>query len=232
MSKFGRLLADILKFLHQNLRDCNTYFSFEMEERGSIAPPKGIPYNSTSIVYTVFISKKQFNKLKVDTEKFHQYRFLIQGEPTLEAPLTDCPGEIGIICMQISELPNKTKEQSKGEEKAAITEQSKEEKQLQRVAVQQENQKEEKNLIKLDPVDTLPEGAIETIPLQDIYVPEPILQTTPRAEKQEKVIRNIQETGTIDQPILIDKKTKCLKDGYSRYYVAKKLKLERVPVCY
>jgi hypothetical protein len=51
------------------------------------------------------------------------------------------------------------------------------------VAVQQEKQKKEKDLIKWDAVDTLPEGAIETIPLQDIYVPKPILQTTPRAEK-------------------------------------------------
>lgn len=203
-----------------SVRDCNTYFSFEMEERGSIAPPKGIPYKSTSIVYTVFVSKKQFNKLKVDTEKFHQYRFLIQGEPTLEASLTDCPGEIGIICMQISELPNKEKEQPK------------ESKQMKEEAEKKMIVKEVKELVRLDVMHTLPEGATEIIPLQDIYVPEPILQTTPRAEKQEKVIRKIQETGTIDQPILIDRETKQLKDGYSRYYVAKKMQLERVPVCY
>ena len=203
-----------------DVRDCNTYFSFEMEERGSIAPPKGIPYKSTSIVYTVFVSKKQFNKLKVDTEKFHQYRFLIQGEPTLEAPLTDCPGKIGIICMQISELPNKEKEQPK------------ESKQMKEEAEKKMIVNKEKELVRLDVVHTLPEGATAIIPLQDIYVPEPILQTTPRAEKQEKVIRKIQETGTIDQPILIDRETKQLKDGYSRYYVAKKMQLERVPVCY
>lgn len=203
-----------------SVRDCNTYFSFEMEERGSIAPPKGIPYTSTSIVYTVFVSKKQFNKLKVDTKKFHQYRFLIQGEPTLEASLTDCPGEIGIICMQISELPNKEKEQPK------------ESKQMKEEAEKKMIVKEVKELVRLDVMHTLLEGATEIIPLQDIYVPEPILQTTPRAEKQEKVIRKIQETGTIDQPILIDRETKQLKDGYSRYYVAKKMQLERVPVCY
>ena len=203
-----------------DVRDCNTYFSFEMEERGSIAPPKGIPYKSTSIVYTVFVSKKQFNKLKVDTGKFQQYRFLIQGEPTLEAPLTDCPGEIGIICMQISELPNKEKEQPK------------ESKQMKEEAEKKMIVQEVKELVRLDVMHTLPEGATEVIPLQDIYVPEPILQTTPRAEKQEKVIRKIQETGTIDQPILIDRETKQLKDGYSRYYVAKKMQLERVPVCY
>ena len=203
-----------------DVRDCNTYFSFEMEERGSIAPPKGIPYKSTSIVYTVFVSKKQFNKLKVDTEKFHQYRFLIQEEPTLEASLTDCPGEIGIICLQISELPNKEKEQPK------------ESKQMKEEAEEKMIVKEAKELVRLDVTHTLPEGATEIIPLQDIYVPEPILQTTPRAEKQEKVIRKIQETGTIDQPILIDRETKQLKDGYSRYYVAKKMQLERVPVCY
>lgn len=214
------------------VRDCNTYFSFEMEERGSIAPPKGIPYKSTSIVYTVFVSKKQFNKLKVDTGKFQQYRFLIQGEPTLEASLTDCPGEIGIICMQISELPNKEKEQPKAEKKTMIVEQPKESKQMKEEAEKKMIVKEVKEIVRLDVMHTLPDGTTEIIPLQDICVPESILQTTPRAEKQEKVIRKIQETGTIDQPILIDRETKQLKDGYSRYYVAKKMQLERVPVCY
>jgi len=91
---------------------------------------------------------------------------------------------------------------------------------------------EVKEIVRLDVMHTLPDGTTEIIPLQDICVPESILQTTPRAEKQEKVIRKIQETGTIDQPILIDRETKQLKDGYSRYYVAKKMQLERVPVCY
>ncbi|MED3929073.1 plasmid stabilization protein, partial [Priestia megaterium] len=30
-----------------------------------------------------------------------------QGEPTLDIPIDECPGEIGVICFQITVLPNK-----------------------------------------------------------------------------------------------------------------------------
>ncbi|EEM37974.1 hypothetical protein bthur0004_61760 [Bacillus thuringiensis serovar sotto str. T04001] len=56
--------------------------------------------------------------------------------------------------------------------------------------------------------------------------------STPRQEKQDIVIESIKKTGTIDTPILIDKETNLLKDGFSRYFVAQKMNLEYVPVCY
>ncbi|MEK1831458.1 hypothetical protein AAAC51_28695 [Priestia megaterium] len=34
-------------------------------------------------------------------------KILVQGEPTLDIPIDECPGEIGIICFQITVLPNK-----------------------------------------------------------------------------------------------------------------------------
>ncbi|WP_346655773.1 ParB N-terminal domain-containing protein [Bacillus thuringiensis] len=46
------------------------------------------------------------------------------------------------------------------------------------------------------------------------------------------LVKSIKKTGTIDTPILIDKETKLLKDGFSRYFVAQKMNLEYVPVCY
>ncbi|MES1054426.1 plasmid stabilization protein, partial [Bacillus thuringiensis] len=54
----------------------------------------------------------------------------------------------------------------------------------------------------------------------------------PRQEKQDIVIQAIQKNGTIDKPILIDKETKILKDGFSRYFVARKMKLQTIPVRY
>ena len=34
---------------------------------------------------------------------------MVQGEPTLDVPVEDCPGEIGVICFQVSVLPEKQK---------------------------------------------------------------------------------------------------------------------------
>jgi len=45
-------------------------------------------------------------------------KILIQGEPTLDIPIDECPGEIGVICFQITVLPNKNdKEKNDSEAK-------------------------------------------------------------------------------------------------------------------
>lgn len=98
------------------IRYLNGYFAFEMTEKGGPSAPKGIPFTSTAITYTVFVSKKQFKKLEIDSQGFRQTKVLVQGEPTLDAPIDVCPGEIGVICMQIQALPQKT-EQPKTEKK-------------------------------------------------------------------------------------------------------------------
>ncbi|WP_176586175.1 plasmid stabilization protein, partial [Priestia megaterium] len=45
-------------------------------------------------------------------------KVLIQGEPTLDIPIDECPGEVGVICFQITVLPNKNdKEKNQPDEK-------------------------------------------------------------------------------------------------------------------
>ncbi|PEO40898.1 plasmid stabilization protein [Bacillus wiedmannii] len=149
------------------------------------------------------MSKKQFKKLEIDPQEFQQTKLLIQGEPTLDAPMDVCPGEVGVICMQIQALPQKT-EQPKAEEK----------------------KKEEKKQ------EYVPEGTEAVLPLDKIILEEMYQHSVPRQEKQDKVAQMIQKKGTIDEPILIDKETKVLKDGFSRYFVARKMKLEKIPVRY
>ncbi|EOQ04517.1 hypothetical protein [Bacillus cereus] len=78
----------------------------------------------------------------------------------------------------------------------------------------------------------LPEGTEAFLPLNSILLGGKHLNSIPRQEKQDKVAQTIQKTGTIDKPILIDKETKMLKDDFSRYFVAREMKLERVPVRY
>ncbi|MFP7416915.1 ParB N-terminal domain-containing protein, partial [Priestia filamentosa] len=72
----------------------------------------------------------------------------------------------------------------------------------------------------------------EWMSLEEIKVPETFLQFTPGIAKQKAVEESIEQNGTVDKPIIIDPNTHELVDSYSRYFVAKKRNLERVPVHY
>ncbi|WP_368896616.1 plasmid stabilization protein, partial [Priestia megaterium] len=51
--------------------------------------------------------KKAFNKTGLTKKSIMHEKILIQGEPTLDIPIDECPGEVGVICFQITVLPNK-----------------------------------------------------------------------------------------------------------------------------
>ncbi|MDM8150064.1 plasmid stabilization protein [Priestia megaterium] len=89
------------------LREYDRYVAFDMREKGSPSAPKGLK-KSTFISYTVFVAKKAFNKTGLTKKSIMHEKILIQGEPTLDIPIDECPGEIGVICFQITVLPNKS----------------------------------------------------------------------------------------------------------------------------
>ncbi|MBU8756920.1 plasmid stabilization protein [Priestia megaterium] len=99
------------------LREYDRYVAFDMREKGSPSAPKGLK-KSTFISYTVFVAKKAFNKTGLTKKSIIHEKILIQGEPTLDIPIDECPGEVGVICFQITVLPNKNdKEKNQSEEK-------------------------------------------------------------------------------------------------------------------
>ncbi|MGN7233719.1 plasmid stabilization protein [Priestia megaterium] len=99
------------------LREYDRYVAFDMREKGSPSAPKGLK-KSTFISYTVFVAKKAFNKTGLTKKSIMHEKILIQGEPTLDIPIDECPGEVGVICFQITVLPNKNdKEKNQSEEK-------------------------------------------------------------------------------------------------------------------
>jgi len=99
------------------LREYDRYVAFDMREKGSPSAPKGLK-KSTFISYTVFVAKKAFNKTGLTKKSIMHEKILIQGEPTLDIPMDECPGEVGVICFQITVLPNKNdKEKNQSEEK-------------------------------------------------------------------------------------------------------------------
>ncbi|MGG3124077.1 plasmid stabilization protein [Priestia megaterium] len=241
------------------LREYDRYVAFDMREKGSPSAPKGLK-KSTFISYTVFVAKKAFNKTGLTKKSIMHEKILVQGEPTLDIPIDECPGEIGIICFQITVLPNKNdkeandskdkkeakQEASKAHQEVAATKQ--EEKQD---PVSQPIAKEEKKdaetvqpEVKKTPVQeqkaapqkkqlpTQPKGTQDVVNFDEITVPEAFLKTRPNPVKTEEVIEFVKRTGHLDKPLTIDKSSKVLKDGYRRYIVAKTVKMDKVPVVY
>ncbi|GAB1779564.1 hypothetical protein PMEGAS67_50410 [Priestia megaterium] len=239
------------------LREYDRYVAFDMREKGSPSAPKGLK-KSTFISYTVFVAKKAFNKTGLTKKSIMHEKILIQGEPTLDIPIDECPGEVGVICFQITVLPNKNdKEKNQSEEKKEPKQEvspSSEASQNTEFKEQEEEQapvsqpvaKEEKKEVKpIQPevqqapteekkttLSNQPKGTQDLLNVDDIIVPEEFLKTRPNPEKTQKVIDFVKRTGRLDEPLTIEKGSKILKDGYRRYVVAKTVKMEQVPVIY
>ncbi|MGR6341632.1 plasmid stabilization protein [Priestia megaterium] len=243
------------------LREYDRYVAFDMREKGSPSAPKGLK-KSTFISYTVFVAKKAFNKTGLTKKSIMHEKILIQGEPTLDIPIDECPGEVGVICFQITVLPNKNdKEKNQSEAKkepkqeaSASSEapqktESKEQAEEQATVskpVAEEDKKAEtvQSEVKETPVQekkaepqkklmpNQPKGTQDVLSFDDIIVPEEFLKTRPNPEKTQSVIDFVKRTGRLDEPLTIEKESKVLKDGYRRYVVAKTVKMDKVPVVY
>jgi len=233
------------------LREYDRYVAFDMREKGSPAAPKGLK-KSTFISYTVFVAKKAFNKTGLTKKSIMHEKILVQGEPTLDIPIDECPGEIGIICFQITVLPNKNdkeaneskekkeakQEDSKAQQEVAATKQEEKQEPVAKEAkpVQPEvnetpvQEKKAAQPKKQQPIQ--PKGTKDVVSFEDIIVPEAFLKTRPNPVKTEEVIEFVKRTGHLDKPLTIEKETKVLKDGYRRYIVAKTVKMDKVPVVY
>ena len=240
------------------LREYDRYVAFDMREKGSPSAPKGLK-KSTFISYTVFVAKKAFNKTGLTKKSIMHEKILIQGEPTLDIPIDECPGEIGIICFQITVLPSKNdKEANEPKDKKEVKQEVSAPSEVQKnseYTKQEEKQdpvsqpvaKEAKTVhpeVKETPVQEKkaapqkkqqpiqPKETKDVVSFDDIIVPEAFLKTRPNPVKTEEVIEFVKRTGHLDKPLTIEKETKVLKDGYRRYIVAKTVKMEKVPVIY
>ncbi|MGG4019540.1 plasmid stabilization protein [Priestia megaterium] len=237
------------------LREYDRYVAFDMREKGSPSAPKGLK-KSTFISYTVFVAKKAFNKTGLTKKSIMHEKILVQGEPTLDIPIDECPGEIGIICFQITVLPNKNdkeaneskdkkeaqQEVSKAQQEVAATKQAeKQDPVSQPVATEAKTiqpkakeipVQEKKAAQPKKQLPTQPKGTKDVVSFDDIIVPEAFLKTRPNPVKTEEVIEFVKRTGHLDKPLTIEKDSKILKDGYRRYIVAKTVKMDKVPVVY
>lgn len=197
------------------LRTCRNFYTFDMEESGSAVAPKGLP-TSKEITYTIFVNKKQLNKANLDSKNLKDHKLIVQGEPTLDISIDECPGEIGLICFQLSILP--VKEQP---EPMELQEEEKAYKEVEDAVEQVATT-----------LTAVPKDTEDVLPITSIIIPEDFLNSTPNPIKTEIVIEYVKQYGHLDEPILINKESLVLIDGYRRYLVAKQLEMSDVPVAY
>lgn len=199
------------------LRPLDPIFAFDMtESSGPI--PKGLPKPENSITYTVFITKKQLKKIEDTLDKFETTKYMIQGEPTLDVSVSDCPGEIGVLCTTIQVIPDKKKEPSSDERESTTID---EDSSVETPSVPVSNEE----------IAATNSIGYSQLPLNSIKIPDEFLQKTPRREKVLDKIQFIQDTGKLDEPIILDE-TNTLVDRYTRYLAAKELRLKQVEVIY
>jgi hypothetical protein len=65
-----------------------------------------------------------------------------------------------------------------------------------------------------------PDETEEFILLNQIVVTEEFLNSNPSVEKTQQVLNHVKRTGCLDEPIMIDRDTKILRDDYRRYIAA------------
>ncbi|WP_204524856.1 ParB N-terminal domain-containing protein [Priestia abyssalis] len=77
-----------------------------------------------------------------------------------------------------------------------------------------------------------PVGTEDFILLEQIVIMEGFSNSRPSPEKIQKVANYLKRTGHLDEPITVNRDTKILTDGYTRYIVAERVKMNLIPVAY
>ena len=196
------------------LRKNDRYYSFEIETGGSANAPKGLPKAAAAVVeYTVFVSLKAGRKAGLENATTDQ-KWVVQGEPTIDLSVEECPGAIGVIAFQLEAIPARTEEPKP---KATVEPSA--------------PKKVETPVQPPEPVAP-PPVEVHTLPLTEIHVSKKYERYALNAEKTQLVMEWVKEHGRLDKPIEVrpNNGEYWLMDGYRRYVIAQELGLTEVDV--
>lgn len=186
------------------LRSVGNVFTFDMTQVTKQII-KEFPMPESPILYTVFINQKQHDKLNVSPEEFLKLHLCVQGEPTLDIPISDCPGEIGILCTNVQIMMGKNQAEQSIAEKEILS------------AAQE--------------VATTETPAIILLDINEIIISKNFQKSPPNPAKVAEKRQMIEKSGEIEKPILLSKKN-VLLDGYAWYMAAIHIGMHKVPVKY
>lgn len=204
------------------------YFRFEMTEGGSPAPPKGLP-SASVITFSVFVAKKAGKKLGFP--QVPDQRLLVQGELVTDVPLSECPGELGVIAFKVELIV--PKEDPQAAENLREAESPDREppaaKPLESAAPPATPEPEGTSLSTKVWPDLSP---YPVVPLRTIRVPKRFRRNEPDVNRTAKLRALVRDRGQLDQAIVVQREAEgyILQDGYRRYVVAQQLGWEEVPV--
>lgn len=209
------------------IRKTAQYYAFEMEQGGSKSAPKGLPLPSQQIRFTVFVSLKAGKKAGLEQAPADT-KWLIQGELALDVPVSECPGEMGVVAFQIGDIPKKSDLEAESESSVESTE-------TQKLVLEQKNVAQSEVAatasVKRREVH-VKEAVTAVIPLLSIKVPGVFLNTQLNPFKTAAVREYATLHNKLDKPITVreEEGEYWLVDGYRRYVVASEMGFEQVPV--
>ena len=200
------------------LRKNDRFYAFEIETGGSANPPKGLPTAAATVVeYTVFVSLKAGRKAGLENAPRDQ-KWVVQGEPTIDLSVDECPGAIGVIAFQLEAISAKTEEP-----KPTATVESMAEPSTPKTV---ETPAQPQQAVAPPPIE------VHTLPLTEIHVSKKYERYALNAEKTQPVMEWVKEHGRLDKPIEVrpNNGEYWLMDGYRRYVIAQELGLAEVDV--
>ena len=196
------------------LRKNDRFYAFEIETGGSANPPKGLPTAAATLVeYTVFVSLKAGRKAGLENAPRDQ-KWVVQGEPTIDLSVDECPGAIGVIAFQLEAIPARTEKP-----KPAAT-------------VESSTPKKVQTPVEPPKPVAPPPAEVHTLPLTEIHVSKKYKRYALNEEKTQPVMEWVKEHGRLDKPIEVrpNNGEYWLMDGYRRYVIAQELGLAEVDV--
>lgn len=200
----------------RKIKDAETnrilYYAYEMIAKVSPNYPKGVPKPQESTTqYTVLLGKKQYDKLNQEALDYDlqitQCKLRVNGEIFLDVSFDILEGDVAVVALLIENMD------------------------VQAIVKGYNKETNEKTDLKEDEVD--PESVnIKQLPLEQIMIPEPFLQNSPRPEKIAAAISFYKENQRFDKPVTVRKEDGqwVLQDSYTRYIAAKQLNLAKIEV--
>ena len=203
--------------ISSKVRRTEQYFAFEMQLGGTQkSSPVGCPTPSDSVEYTVFLPLNPGELANLQSAPKDQI-WVVVGDISLDIPVNECPGDIGVIAFQISAAKAPEEKESQREEKS-------------KNSIPQE--KPHIVAVKEKPVVAAPSIRVNSLPIDNINLPELYRDAWLNPEKTQPVREWIQRHGRLDKPVEVTFKNDeyWLADGYRRFAIARDLGFSEVPV--
>lgn len=207
--------------------------SFDMEETGSPNAPKGL-YKASKVRATIYMNKKQFNKLEIDENEIMNTKLFIQGEIVTDIPVSKCSGEFGVTVFQAKVLDSTPKAKKKEpQEQTQFQELRRESKPKESKSKTEKKNNTDKRNRSYQAINNFYRNSDEiSIPTKYIELVEKVhINSNFKLEMDAKIFRKLHKDKKLKSPLVVRKLENNkygLVMGFQKYVLAKVLNFENV----